>query len=511
MNAKVPRLQWLFYYINTTSGQGLTVQVNQTVIGGDADVYMLRGNYPTRSIYDKKDTTISTSITIIVDDAGKNTWFIGVYGFLETSFTISAAVTGSLCADLNNCNAHGRCVGLRQCTCEAGWSGADCSRAITTITLGNPVQGTITRGDWTYYLLSLTANNLLQIHVKETTTTGDLDLYVKYDALPTTYSFDYRDITVLHDFYLNITEPALGNWYIGVYGFRNTTYTLTATAGMSCPTRCSGHGTCRGADCDCRTGFSGVSCENMGPDLTWGIAQAGFVSNAAWNYYHVRPNTGRNLQINVRQVSGGDCDLYAKAGALPTKLDYSARDVGTMQDFTLIISNPSDEMWYLGVFGYSDCEYTITALVNSVCPGSPACSGHGNCVAGVCLCATGYNGVDCSQNGNMLSNGVSVSSNTLPDLGWEYYSFNVINSTYLAIDLKERGSTGFIWLYASKGQVPTLRAYDYSTKDTNTKFHRLRISFPVAQTDTWQIGVYANPFAGRGPLSYSLAAWYTPF
>jgi len=508
---KVARTQWMFYSINTTTGQGLRIQVNQTVIGGDADVYILRGTYPTRSNYDQKDTSTNTAMTLIVDDAGKNIWYIGIHGFLETTFSISAVVSGNLCADLNGCNGHGRCVAASQCSCNAGWSGADCSRAITTISLDNPVQGTLSRGEWIYYLLPLTSNNFLQFHVIETSSGGDIDLYLKFEAIPTMYSFDYKDISVQREFTLNITEPSLGNWYGGVYGFRNTSFTLTAKAGTSCPTRCSNHGTCSGSNCACKAGFSGISCENMRDDLTVGISQSGFVSNEAWNYYHIKPNTERNLQINVKQISGGDCDLYAKPGAVPTQTDYSARDIGTTSEFTLTISNPSDELWYLGVFGYSDCEYTITVVVNSVCPGNPACSGHGNCVAGLCVCSSGYNGVDCSQNGNHLANGISVSSHTLPDLGWEYYSFDVVNSTYLAIDLKEKGTSGFVWLYVSKGQVPTLRTYDYSSKDTNSKFHRLRISLGSAQTGTFQIGVYGNPFADRGPLSYSLAAWYTPF
>jgi len=471
---------------------------------------MLQNEVPTRSKYTKRDSTTDPNYAIVIDDAGTANWYIGVYGFLETTFTITATISGE-CADLNNCNGHGQCVGTRQCRCDAGWSGTDCSKGVVTISLNSPVQGSVVRGEWSYFQITITHNNLLRIIVNETTDNGDVDLYVKYDAIPTLWSFDYRDTTVQRNVVLNITEPSLGTWYIGMYGYRNTSFMLTVSTASSCPSQCSLHGTCQGSSCNCDTGFSGIACENMNNELTFGRAQHGFVADAAWNYYRVRPNTGHNLQIFVRTVLGGDCDLYAKAGSEPTKTDYSARDVGVQANFTLTIENPGDAVWYLGVFGYSACEYYITVKVDAVCPGNPPCSTHGSCIGGTCLCDQGFSGIDCNKRDNSMLNGASTQSTTLPMLGWEYYTIDVVNTTYLAIEVKELASTGFVWLYGSKGQSPTLRRYDYSSKDTNSKFHRLRITFDSPQTDTWQIGVYGNPFADRGTFPYSLAAWYTPF
>ena len=50
---------------------------------------------------------------------------------------------------------------------------------------------------------------------------------------------------------------------MGIYGYRATTYQITALYGSLevCENRCSDHGECSGTTCTCNSGYSGASCE----------------------------------------------------------------------------------------------------------------------------------------------------------------------------------------------------------------------------------------------------------
>jgi hypothetical protein len=505
-NQHAARGQWLYYTIQTNAGSALVVEVNQTSVGGDVDLYMQMNQIPTlNSPY--KDTSINQNFALTIPDAGTGTWYIGIYGFVDTTYAIKAT-SNSQCPQYNNCNGNGVCTN-GQCVCNNGWIGADCSQQILPLTLNTPTSGFVQRGNWVLFQFTITSNNLLMFIVNETQPNGDVDLYLKYNAVPTLFSYDYRDISISRNFELDVNEPHLGTWYAGLYGYRNTSYIITVKTSQGCPSRCSLHGTCEGAQCRCNSQFTGVYCENMQTDLQLGLPQGGYVDDNSWNYYKFRPNSGSNMKIRVMQQQNGDCDLYAQVGHLPSRTDYAARDIGLLTDFTLTINNPSDIYWYFGVYGYHACQYNITVSLDASCPGTPVCSGHGTCVSGICVCSSGYSGQACDTTGNSLING-RTSSGNLTQFSWNYYTVSVVNTTYLVVDLKEGISSGFIWLYASKNSIPDTRNYDYSDQETNTQYHRLRITFDQPQNSVWQIGVYGNPFS-QGTMPYQIAAWYTPF
>ncbi len=89
--------------------------------------------------------------------------------------------------------------------------------------------------------------------------------------------------------------------------------------------------------------------------------------------------------------------------------------------------------------------------------------------------------------------------------GWSYYQLNAVNSSFLSVGIQETFTTGYLWLFAMRGTAPDLHNYDYAEQDTNSKYHHIHAPFSDPQSDTWIIGVTANPFAANAPIYYSIA------
>jgi len=210
------------------------------------------------------------------------------------------------------------------------------------------------------------------------------------------------------------------------------------------------------------------------------------------------------------QTIGGDCDVYAKAGAVPSRVNYDASDTGTKANFTLTIQDPGVATWYVGIYGWTTCSFTITFYETSACPAG--CSLHGTCMSnGFCSCQNGWSGLACDQTSLTLNSNVVKTGNITGNTGaWNYYTFSVVNSTSIHIALDEISSDGWLWLFFGK-QPPTLRNYDYADTETNTGNHRISVQFDTEQTQTFYVGVYANPFSLGYNIQYQIIAWAPSF
>ncbi|MEW6363346.1 MAG: C1 family peptidase [Acidobacteriota bacterium] len=101
---------------------------------------------------------------------------------------------------------------------------------VTTITNGQVVSNISgSSGSWNHYKIAVPASQS-QLKVVTSGGSGDADLYVKRGSSPTTSSYDYKSEGSTTAETITISNPASGDWYIGIYGY--TSYSgcsLTAT------------------------------------------------------------------------------------------------------------------------------------------------------------------------------------------------------------------------------------------------------------------------------------------
>ena len=85
---------------------------------------------------------------------------------------------------------------------------------------------------------------------------------------------------------------------------------------------------------------------------------SGLVSASYWNYYPVQFVTSQSINVHLRKLNG-NCNLYIRPLAYPTRVSYEYFDASSSQEVDLIIQYPGSSIWYVGVYGYSDCNYTV--------------------------------------------------------------------------------------------------------------------------------------------------------
>jgi hypothetical protein len=131
---------WAYYKFTSVKGAAFHVLLDQTS-DGDADIYVRKSQLPTTvpGTYDYKDISLDEHVDIEVPattPAVNVDWFIGVFGFQQTAYTIKIRALSSSCPPrLNDCNGHGQCVN-NQCVCTAGFAGDDCSTGTKTTLVG---------------------------------------------------------------------------------------------------------------------------------------------------------------------------------------------------------------------------------------------------------------------------------------------------------------------------------------------------------------------------------------
>jgi len=512
VHAAVATKAWQYFHIQAISQMSdLVIEVNQTGISGDCDTYVRLGNYPTRLTFDYRDISSKKQTRITIAQP-KGMYYIGVYGFIGGEFDIVAYVKSDC---KNDCSNHGVCDShTSMCTCNSGYAGDDCSIPIISMVNETVYSGVVERGTMNYYSFLGSGNTLIFTVVQTGEASEDCDLYVSSVQIPTLTNFEFRDTTTAKNFSLKVADAKPSVYYLGVYGFQKCSYNIKATATNQCPNQCSGtsHGICpQGTTvCQCEAMFAGSACESMTTMITYDNVYSGYVDENMWNYYNIKPDQSSNVVVSVNQTSPDmDCDLFIRKDENPTRFLFNYRDISAQQNFSITIENPSFSFYYIGVFGYKPCSYSLKVQSSRNCPNSCTNPTHGYCQQGHCICQDGWTGEDCSIPNNLITIGSTLSS-TLYAGNWSYYSVAVKADYEVTILMRELDSDGFLWLYESRDPSPSMVLYDYADTESNTATHR--IVFKPESDMIAHIGVFASPFT-RPDVSYGfkLVVWQASF
>jgi len=402
------------------------------------------------------------------------------------------------------------------CICADEWTGEDCSQNIVQIESGKYVAASVGPHAWKYFRIWAIIENTLRIIVNQTSATGDVDMYVRYNKPPTLSVFDQVDQTLAKNFYADIQLDRFhfGWWIVGIYGLSQCSFQIKFEQYSECPNLCSMHGTCVPRGCNCEAGFEGAFCESMSNDLADGQVIKGFVADNTWNYYTFTPRSTTDLLIWVNQTVAGadqDCDLYARLGAKPTETEFDARNLTGDPDNTLRISDGQFSKWYIGVYGFRMCTYLVSASSTDQCP---RCE-HGTCSSeeGICICHDGWAGEYCNIQVFPVVNYSAPISGSLKTGKWAYYSVQGTPGAYLSVHLLEKETEGYFWLFLNPKSPPTLSNYNrtLSDKESNSAHHELHTE--VTYPDKYYVGVYGSPFSANDDTAYpyTLQVWESPF
>ena len=126
------------------------------------------------------------------------------------------------------------------------------------------------------------------------------------------------------------------------------------------------------------------------------------------------------------------------------------------------------------------------------CPGN--CSGHGQCVQGLCVCDLAYSGLNCSLKNVVLDCGSTYEISLSPG-GWSYYMLGLPGITQ-EWNLSLITDSGFSDFFVAFNHTPNAYTYDIEGNFTNTSAYfncaaSCTLATNMAGSGMWVLGVTA--------------------
>lgn len=234
------------------------------------------------------------------------------------------------------------------------------SRAgITELRDGTPQRESCRTGEYEYFSFTV-PNSTATTTFTVTPLNGDPDLYISCNSDPThlsltgypsrapghyTWSSESlrgSESLTIHGSDANACNHGAGGgtFYVAVFGFRNTTFTLLAET------------------------------DDEGPVMLQdGLPQQGTVAHLSWSYYHFYLTGGKESLTIALTALAGDPDLFVNVGgnAEPTLAHHDYQSLSSDgRDFIVVPSaDLCTDCWVrIGVFGYTPARYTIAATTS---------------------------------------------------------------------------------------------------------------------------------------------------
>ncbi|MCX8173017.1 MAG: M14 family zinc carboxypeptidase [Thermoplasmata archaeon] len=190
------------YSINVPAGKKQLKIEMSGPSGTDFDIYVKFGTTASRTNYDYKSTSSSSTESVGITDPSNGTWYIYVYSYSGSgNFTIKATLYDTGTQDLSELI-----------------SGEAKSATISTC------------GEKLYFHIAVPSSiSSLTIELVGPAN-ADFDLYVRLNSNPSTSAYDYRSVSSGSTETISIRNPSAGTWYIMIYAYSGTgTFEIRAT------------------------------------------------------------------------------------------------------------------------------------------------------------------------------------------------------------------------------------------------------------------------------------------
>jgi len=250
-----------------------------------------------------------SGVTVTAGSASATTDTSGNYtisGLADGTYTVTPSKSGYTFSPANySVTVSGADVTGKNFTATAS-SGGD-----TPLTSGVPVNGSVACQAWNYYTIAV-PSGATGLTITLTNLSADIDLYVNNNTThPTTSSYygrSWNSGTTNES--LSYTNPTVGTWCIGAYGYAAGSYTVTATVTTS-----SGSTTLFSNGFESSTGWAQV--DTSGTAGSWSLVTSG-------TYPTCSPHGGSYMaKFNSYSASSGSATRYYRTSGFAISSSYT--------------------------------------------------------------------------------------------------------------------------------------------------------------------------------------------